>query len=839
MSQQPANSTIPEPIHQPFVPDSQVIPELSPLPVLVGAILGIVFGASSVFLCLKIGMTISASIPVAVISITLFRLFSRIFGIRKASILENNIVQTTGSAGESIAFGVAVTMPALLIMGYEMELARVMTVATLGGLLGVLMMIPLRRGLIVKQHGKLPYPEGTACAEVLIVGEQGGTNAKTVFAGFGVGFIFKILSTGMKLFKDTPSTVLTWLKKVQLAGELTPEMIGVGYIIGPATGCLMMAGGVLSYLVLIPMIKMFGEGLTEPLYPGLTLISGMSTKEVRDAYVLYIGAGAVAAGGLISVFSSIPLIFGAFKSGLGDLLGSGSKGSPEIKRTDRDLPMSVVLLGSIALVFLIWVVPFVGVNLLGALLIVLFGFIFVTVSSRLTGEIGSSSNPISGMTVSTLLLTCLIFLGLGWAGAGYRVTALSIAAIVCIAASNGGTTSQDLKTGFLIGATPSHQQIAILVGALTSALVIGATLLGLNDASTVYARPPMTLSEFRADRGKLEPQKEHLRGPEAAIDTKEYAVMRLTEPFGGLPPGKYLVNDDLSLAYIIDPGINGTIDAHDCQHTYKLPATNTVHMDISSLGSKDRRRGPQGKDDPEAYYTYYLGRDAAVNPPPEIGSAGLGLKAGKYLVAEDGSIRWKDDAPKVYKYENPKAKLMSLIIDGILTQKLPWILVLMGAFLSIILELCQVTSLPFAVGVYLPFAASVPIFIGGIVRWLVDHSKKCAVESAQPASVGESESSPAVLVSSGLIAGGSIAGILLALLEGYYPAYLEALAMDKFSFDKILLMVFPGLETYSSQLPDLVSVLVFSSMCLFIYAVGRQWFLASSAQPKRIMEGKQ
>lgn len=835
MSQQPASSATPEVTHQPFIPDSQIIPEFSALPVFVGAVLGIVFGASSVFLCLKIGMTISASIPVAVISITLFRWLSSAFGIRKATILENNIVQTTGSAGESIAFGVAVTMPALLIMGYEMELTRVMVVATLGGLLGVLMMIPLRRGLIVKQHGKLPYPEGTACAEVLIVGEQGGTNAKTVFTGFGLGFIFKLLSTGMKLFKDTPSTIVSSLKNVELAGELTPEMIGVGYIIGPATGCIMMAGGILSYLVLIPLIKMFGEGLTQPLYPGLELISGMSTKMIRDAYVLYIGAGAVAAGGLISVFSSLPLILAAFRSGLADLVGGrnsgGSSAGTKVPRTDRDLPMSFVLLGSLGLVGLIWAIPILGVNLLGSFLIVIFGFVFVTVSSRLTGEIGSSSNPISGMTVSTLLLTCLIFLALGWSGASYRVTALSIAAIVCIAASNGGTTSQDLKTGFLIGATPSSQQIAILVGALTSALVIGVTLLILNDASTVYARPPMTVESFRADPARLEPQKEKVNGPEAEFDKKEYGVMRLTEPSGGLPPGKYLVNEDLSLAYIVDPGINGSREHHDCQYTYTIPAKNRVQMDVSKLGSMDRRRGPQGKDDPKAYYTYLLTEEAlAASLASSPAEAPNELAPGTYLVAEDGTLAWKVDAPKVYKYENPKAKLMSLIIDGILTQKLPWILVVMGAFLAFILELCHVSSLPFAVGVYLPFAASVPIFIGGLVRWLVDRSQKKPAEQSANASVAEAESSPAILLSSGLIAGGSIAGILLALLEGYFPKYLEAIMFNDFSFDKLLVKTVPGLSGYAGILPDIISCLVFFAMCVYIYVVGRDWLSKSSTR---------
>jgi putative OPT family oligopeptide transporter len=433
-----------------FIPSDKTIPELSFLPILLGAFLGIVFGASSLYLALKVGMTVSASIPVAVLSITLFRGLSKVLGLRKTTILENNITQATGSAGESIAFGIAVTMPALLILGYDMELSRIMLVAVLGGLLGVLMMIPLRHGLIVKAHGELAYPEGTACAEVLMAGEKGGTSARTVFTGFFLGLFYKFANLGLRLFKDISETSLSFFKGASVAVEVSPELLGVGYIIGPRIASIMLGGGILASWVLIPMIKLFGDGLTAPLFPATTLISEMSLHEIWRSYVLYIGAGAVAAGGVISLLQSLPTIVRGAVSGMKGLLGASGEKITSTSRTEKDLPLWVVVVGVLGIILAIWSAPTLHMNLLGALLIVLFGFLFVTVSSRLTGEIGSSSNPISGMTVATLLLTCLVFVLIGWVGAEYRVTALSVAAIVCVAASNGGTTSQDLKTGFLV-----------------------------------------------------------------------------------------------------------------------------------------------------------------------------------------------------------------------------------------------------------------------------------------------------------------------------------------------------------------------------------------------------
>ena len=708
---------------RPFIAASEKIKEFSLGPILMGVFLGILFGASSLYLALKVGMTVSASIPVAVLSITLFKGLSSLFGIRRATILENNMVQTTGSAGESIAFGVAVTMPALLILGYDLDLNRIMTVSILGGLLGVLMMIPLRQALIVKEHGKLIYPEGTACAEVLIVGEKGGSSGKIVFGGFFLGLLYKFFNVGMRLWKDVPEKVFTFFKGSAVSAEVSPELLGVGYIIGLRTSAVMMGGGVLSSFVLIPMIALFGGNLVEPLFPAKTLIKDMEIHDIWRNYVLYIGAGAVAAGGIISLFQSLPTIVHGAKSGLASVFGnkvaSGSK-----SRTDDDLPFSVVVVGTLLMVIGLWFAPALHIGLFSAILIIIFGFLFVTVSSRLTGEIGSSSNPISGMTVATLLLTCLVFLAVGWIGPEHRVGALSIAAVVCIAASNGGTTSQDLKTGYIVGATPRLQQIGLLIGALTSAIVIGYSLKLLNDASTVYSKK---VPEFMVQDMSQLKEKQTVMGPEKSHDSNEYYVYQVTEQSDAqvlsvLSPGKYLVNDSGKVTYLVDPGINGTLNK-------------------------------------------------------------------------------RDDGSSVTKYEAPKARLMSLIIDGILTQKLPWGLVLLGVALALVLELCGISALPFAVGVYLPISASTPIFVGGVVRYLVDRKKKA------PQTEAEAETGPGVLFSSGLIAGGAIAGILLALtqiMEGF---------SDKLDFSKAM-----GVLAQS----DLFSLLVFLSAAGVLFYVGRK-----------------
>jgi putative OPT family oligopeptide transporter len=713
--------------HQPYVPADQDIPELTPVPLIVGALLGILFGASSMYLVLKVGLTVSASIPVAVLSITIFRGFSSAFGIRKATILENNITQTTGSAGESIAFGVGVTMPALLILGYNMEISQVILVSLLGGLLGILMMIPLRRALIVKEAKTLIYPEGTACAEVLISGEAGGATAKTVFAGLGFGGIFALGYKGFAFFKDVPEKVFgKWYDGGNLSLEVGPELLGVGYIIGTRIAMIMGAGGILSALVLMPAIKLFGGTSSTPIYPATTLIKDMDTDAVWHQYILYIGAGAVAAGGIISLAKSLPTIIGGAMRGMKSLSGAGAGAGP--LRTDRDIPMWVVGAGSLLIVVICALVPSFKINVLGAFLVLVLGFLFTTVSSRLTGEVGSSSNPISGMTVATLLITSLTFLALGWVSAPYKVAALSIAAVVCIAISNGGTTSQDLKTGYLLGATPSRQQIAILVGSFASALVLGFVILKLNDAGTIFASrsfPDVTFTA--ADYGDR--PREHLRGPDASRDSGEYNVVWLREPRGAVPAGKYLVDDSGHIKYLEDPGINGKLDH-------------------------------------------------------------------------------RDNGDKVSaKFSAPKPVLMSFIIEGIMTQKLPWGLVLIGVFISIVLELSGISALAFAVGVYLPLSTSTPIMVGGIVRYIADKTSKKKLSDA------EAESGPGVLFSSGLIAGASVTGTLLA--------FLQLSETTRHWLDSINVSAkIPGFAN-----SDLVSLLLFLALGFILWMVATERFL--------------
>src|SRR5437879_727404 len=463
------------PEHQPYVPATQSPPELTARALILGVALGLIFSASSVYLALKIGLTVSSSIPIAVLSITIFRALGR------TSILENNIVQTTGSASDSVAAGVVFTIPAILLMGYDLDIGRVAILATAG----VLMMIPLRRALIVKEHDTLIYPEGTACAEVLIAGEERGLQAKRVFQAFGVGFVYKFLMGGLKLWPDVPGKALAFYPGAAISSEISPELLGVGYIIGPRIAGYLFAGGCLAYLVLAPAIKLVGSGLTEPFgFPAVKLIRDMSPGELRSSFVFYIGAGAVASAGIIALARSLPTILSSFASSWKELRASRLGQAVTRLRTEDDLPLSLTVGGSIALAIVLTLLPQLGVNLLGAVLIVIFGFFFATVSSRICGQIGSSANPISGMTIAALLGTCLIFVAIGWTGVDHRVQAISIAAVVAVAAANAGNTSQDLKTGFLVGSTPRRQQIAILVGALGSALVVGWTLTLLNRAYT-------------------------------------------------------------------------------------------------------------------------------------------------------------------------------------------------------------------------------------------------------------------------------------------------------------------------------------------------------------------
>jgi len=488
---------------KPYIPANSTVAEFTVKSILLGAIFGIIFGAATVYLALKAGLTVSASIPIAVLAISIGRKFF------KTTILENNIIQTTGSAGESIAAGVVFTLPGFLFLSAGSNNESffsywpIFILAALGGILGTLMMIPLRKSLIVDEHGSLPYPEGTACASVLIAGEKGGDFAKTAYYGLAFAFAYAILQKVFHLIAEAPAWATAQTNKffpsATLNGEITPEYLGVGYIIGPKIAGVLVAGGVLAWLGLIPLLatlvpaesiayQLVKLGYLKDVYtpggPGnwdpLNMVFTNTATAIYQAYVKQIGAGAVAAGGFITLLKTIPTIISSFKSSLASI-NRNADGQQLTKRTDNDLSFKVVIAGSLALVLLMAVLPQIpGDTILNKLLIgalvIIFGFFFVTVSSRIVGLIGTSSNPVSGMTIATLMGTCLIFISIGWTGQLYEPMALVVGSMICIAAANAGATSQDLKTGYIVGATPKYQQMALFVGAIVSAVVIGATL---------------------------------------------------------------------------------------------------------------------------------------------------------------------------------------------------------------------------------------------------------------------------------------------------------------------------------------------------------------------------
>lgn len=824
---------------RPFIADTVTsLRELTVFPLIVGTVLGIIFGASSLYLVLKTGLTVSASIPVAVIAITLFKILSKL-GMRDATILEGNVMQTAGSAGESIAFGVGVTMPAILILGFDLEITRVMLVSVLGGLLGILMMIPLRRALIRDQHGILKYPEGTACAQVLIAGASKESieassasgakidesaalkGGKIISLGFVVGFAYKVVMDVFSFWKVEPEKEFSdkTLKGGSIGLENNPALLGVGYIIGPYISSIMVAGGVLAYLVLIPLIKYFGDVAQSPLAPATAKrISEMGPHDIRGEYILYIGAGAVATAGIISLFRSLPTIWSGLKSGLSDLTGNRGEGEVNVIRTDRDLSMKWVVIGVVVLIAAIMLSPQLGlflfedpiVSLLGALLIIVLGFLFVTVSSRLTGEIGSSSNPISGMTVATLLITCVVFLLLGWTAADpYFVTALSIGGIVCIAASNGGTTSQDLKTGFLVGGTPRLQQIAILIGASASALVLGPILLALNNNGTVYA-PPTSFSRVANFVSVPNDMTTEFTSEVKPPISGEFRLLDNSVPEGAsspkfedLRPGKYLVDSKGVAVLKIEEN---------------FPAGARIPESAKSkLGEEEKLSGPQAMTDPKAYRGWHK-TDSSD-----------GVPAGKYLVDGNGELKYlvdpgingtltnRPDLTDAPKYDAPKATLMSYIIKGVLSRDLPWGLVLIGAMIAIVLELSAIPALAFAVGLYLPLSASTPIFVGGIVRWLVDlHLKKrlASKNLSEEEIVAETDKSNGVLLGSGYIAGGAIAGILIAIFAvvPWLADLQESTREWAGEFNPF----------YSGANADILSLIPFAILALLLYLVGRE-----------------
>ncbi len=725
----PATTAVP---HQPYIPASQSPAELTPRAIALGVVLGLIFGASNVYLALKIGLTVSASIPIAVLSITIFRWFGR------STILENNIVQTTGSAADSVSAGVVFTIPAILLMGYDLDISRVTILAIAGGLMGVLMMIPLRRALIVKEHGNLPYPEGTACAEVLIAGERGGMHAKTVFQAFGIAFVYKFLMTALRLWQELPGRVLRGYQNAEVRVEVSPELLGVGYIIGPRIAGYLFAGGCIAYVVLMPAIKLFGSAMTEPMFGTTKLIRDMSAGEIRAAFVFYIGAGAVASAGIIALVRSLPTIVGAFRAGFADMRASRLGQAVAAKlRTDDDLPITLTVFGSIGLAIILAFLPQIGVNLLGGALIILFGFFFTTVSSRICGQIGSSANPISGMTIASLIAISVIFLLLGWTQIDDRVRAISIACVIAVAVANGGNTSQDLKTGFLVGATPKRQQIAILIGAIGSALAVGWTLTFLNSAyqyQVPESRPGFVApASGKSADGNVVVHEETMSqfgiGGTDSIDANRYQVIRVFVETQGVPAGKYLVDPaSHEIRYVVDPGIGGRI------HEYR----------------------------------------------------GHELK----------------------RLDSPKATLMALITDGILTHRLPWALVLIGVFLTIAIELMGVQSLPVAVGVYLPITTSAGMFAGGIVRWLVERRVRSGNRS-----LAEIESGPGVLFASGLIAGGAICGIAVAAIAGWGSA--RGMAADWLADKLPLYHALGGFATSA-----VVGLIMFAILGTLLYRTG-------------------
>ncbi|MFN8330998.1 MAG: OPT/YSL family transporter [Saprospiraceae bacterium] len=666
---------------KPYVDPNVALPELTIKAIILGILFGVIFGASTVYLALKAGLTVSASIPIAVLAISLGR---KLLG---TNILENNIIQTTGSAGESIAAGVVFTLPAFLFLSDKsvgenyFNYWTIFTLAVFGGILGTLMMIPLRRSLIVKEHETLPYPEGTACAQVLIAGEKGGDFARTAYYGLGFSLLYAIFQKVFHLIAEVPKwgtqQVNKYFPSAIVAGEITPEYLGVGYIIGPRIAGVLVAGGILASLGLIPLLsylvnpdiiaaqlaKLNLLDITKPSarfgWDPQTHTLGNTAEAVYRAYIRQIGAGAVAAGGFITLLKTIPTIIASFKESLGSMKEKSESG---ISRTEDDLSFKVVLFGSLGLIILLAVLPQVpGTSIVSKLLlgvlVILFGFFFVTVSSRIVGIIGSSNNPISGMTIATIMGTALVFIAVGWTGQLYEPMALVIGGMICIAAANAGATSQDLQTGYIVGATPRYQQIALFIGAIFSSIVIGFTV-------------------------------------------------------------KYL-----------------------------------------------------------------------DTPTSEMMANGI-----QHAIGE--------------KYNAPQATLMATLIKGLLSFNLDWVFVLSGVFIAIVLELCQVKALSFAVGLYLPLSTTLPIFIGGLVKGIVDWNSRRKNKESEDSELGKGS-----LFATGLVAGGALAGVIVALLTVNENV---ANSIGQFSAEHSLSEMF-GTDGY-----NILGVIFFAIMAWVLYRIGSQ-----------------
>lgn len=672
----------------PYVPSSTIMPEFTWRAILMGSFFGVIFGAATVYLGLKAGLTVSASIPIAVLAISIGR---RLFN---TTILENNIIQTTGSAGEAIAGGVAFTLPAFLFLSANgdgevssasyFNYMTILTLAMVGGMLGTLLMIPLRRPLIINEHHNLPYPEGTACASVLIAGEKGGDFARTAFLGLGIAAVYAFLQKIIHFIAETPTYVTgaknRFFPSATINADVTPEYLGVGYIIGPKIAGVLVAGGVLAWLAINPLLATVVEPETIALQlvklgylADITLAGGPGNwdpdlKEFANpeialyrAYIRQIGAGAVTAGGLITLIKTIPTIISSFKNSFATIKLDQGGTLEQPDRTDRDLNNKVVWIGSLILVFIIAIIPgipgdgFLSKLMIG-ILIMVFGILFVTVSSRITGLIGTSSNPISGMTIATLMGTALIFIALGWTGKAYEPMALVVGSIICIAAANAGNTSQDLKTGYLLGATPRYQQIALFIGTIFSSIVIGFTI-------------------------------------------------------------RYLDQD----AEVLRTGL-----------------------------------------------THAIGSD---------------------------------------KYPAPQGTLLATLIKGLLSFNLDWQFVLVGAFMAVTVELCGANALSFAVGLYLPLSTTLPIFIGGMVKGWVDwRAKKDTIVIAE-----DEELSKGKLFATGLVAGGALAGVIIAILS---VKYLDAL--EKWSLGPRMQTIL-GTTNY-----NLLGAICFGILAFILIRIARQ-----------------
>ena len=682
---------MPEKKFQPFIAPETKMAEFTIKAVLTGSVFGIIFGASTVYLALKAGLTVSASIPIAVMAITLSRLFL------KTTILENNIIQTTGSAGESIAAGVVFTLPGFLFLSDKanedyFNYVTILTLAILGGILGTLMMIPLRRPLIVKEHDTLPYPEGTACAAVLKAGEKGGDFAKTAFTGVGFALVYALIYAMLQkvfhVIAETPEfmtkQVNKFLPSAKVSGEITPEYLGVGYIIGPKIGGVLVAGSVLASFALIPLLATLvpADAIAAQLVK-LGVLADVSTpggkggwnpdthtftdfsNAIYWAYIRQIGAGAVAAGGFITLLKTLPTIVSSFKSSLGSLNKNAGNAPTEQLRTEKDLSLKIVGFGSLGLVLIVSVLPFIpGENfisrLLVGVLIVVFGALFVTVSSRIVGLIGSSNNPISGMTIATILGTCLIFIAVGWTGKSYEPMVLVVGGMICIAAANAGATSQDLKTGYIIGATPRYQQLALFIGVIVSSLAIGVTI--------------------------------------KVLDT----------------------------------------------------------------------------------------------PTPEMITQGIHHAIGQST------------------YAAPQATLMATLIKGVLSFNLDWQYVLVGVFVAVVVELCGIKALSFAIGLYLPLATTLPIFIGGAIRGIVDWQAKRKGEEVK---AGEEDLGKGNLFATGLVAGGAIAGVIVAFLSANDTI---SEGLKKLSFEDGITNLLNGALGY-----EILGVIFFAALGGLLYKVAR------------------